>query len=181
MLKTHPTLPAPKVLFSPEEIAARTQILGGHITREFQGEEVVIVCVLTGAFIFCSDLMRSINLPLQVEFVSLSSYGKGTESSGEVVCLRDCKLDVRNRNVIIVEDIIDSGLTIRHLIKMLESRSPKVVKVASLLFKPSRNRYPVAIDYLGFEIANHFVVGYGLDCALRYRELPYIGVLNASD
>ena len=109
--------------------------------------------------------------------MSLSSYGDGSESSGEVICERDCKLDICGRNVVVVEDIIDTGLTMRHLLQMLYSRRPKTVKVASLLFKPSRNRYPVVIDYLGFEIENYFVVGLGLDYVQRYRELPYIGVL----
>ena len=170
---------APEVLITSEQVAQRVAELGQRITRDFQGEEIIVLCVLKGAFVFCSDLIKKIELPLKLEFVSLSSYGDGSESSGEVVCERDCKLDICDRNVVVVEDIIDTGLTMRHLLQMLRSRRPKTVKVASLLFKPSRNRYPVAIDYLGFEIENYFVVGLGLDYAQRYRELPYIGTLNA--
>ena len=170
---------APEVLITSEQVAQRVAELGQQITQDFQGEEIIVLCVLKGAFVFCSDLIKKIELPLKLEFVSLSSYGDGSESSGEVICERDCKLDICDRNVVVVEDIIDTGLTMRHLLQMLRSRRPKTVKVASLLFKPSRNRYPIAIDYLGFEIANYFVVGLGLDYLQGYRELPYIGILNA--
>ena len=170
---------APEVLITSEQVAQRVAELGQQITEDFPGEEIIVLCVLNGAFVFCSDLIKKIELPLKLEFVSLSSYGDGSESSGEVICERDCKLDICDRNVVVVEDIIDTGLTMRHLLQMLRSRRPKTVKIASLLFKPARNRYPVAIDYLGFEIENYFVVGLGLDYLQRYRELPYIGILNA--
>ena len=169
---------APEVFLSEEQIAQRVAELGSEITADFPGEEVIILCVLNGAFIFCCDLIKKIELPLRLEFISLSSYGDGTESSGEVICERDCSLDIRDRNIIVVEDIVDTGLTMRHLLQMLRSRGPKTIRIASLLYKPSRNRYPVPIEYLGFEIPDRFVVGYGLDYAQRYRELPYIGVLN---
>ena len=152
--------------------------LGTKITSDFQGEEVVILCVLKGSFVFCSDLVRNIKLPLKVDFVILSSYGDGTRSSGEVICERDCQTKISGRNVIVVEDIVDTGLTISHLLQMLRFRNPKSLKVAALLSKPSATKHPVTIDYLGFEIVNQFVVGYGLDYAQNYRELPYVGILK---
>ena len=169
----------PEVLLSEEQIAKRVAEIGSQITANFQGEEVILICLLNGAFIFCSDLMRKIELPLKVDFVALSSYGDEIQSSQEVVCDWDCKFDIRDRNIIIVEDIVDTGLTLKHFLQMLRLRRPKSIKIAALLFKPSRNQYPVPIDYLGFEIKDLFVVGYGLDYAQRYRELPYIGVLSA--
>ncbi|MCY4643177.1 MAG: hypoxanthine phosphoribosyltransferase [Bacteriovoracales bacterium] len=168
----------PRVLISREQIAHRVDKLGRQITADFQGEEIVILCILNGAFVFCSDLIKKIQLPLKVEFISLSSYGSGTDSKEEVICEWDCKLSLRDRNVVIVEDIVDSGLTIKYLLQMIHSRGAKSVKVAALLFKPSRNRYPVSIDYLGFEIPDQFVVGHGLDHAQKYRELPYIGIIE---
>ncbi|MEX0798845.1 MAG: hypoxanthine phosphoribosyltransferase [Bacteriovoracaceae bacterium] len=172
---------APEVLISEEDIALRIEALGNAITEEFQGEELTIICVLKGAFMFCSDLMKKINLPVKVEFIALSSYGEGTSSSGNVKMELDLSGSIKDQNVLIIEDIVDTGLTLLTLKRMLESRQPKSVKLASLLFKPSRNKHSVDIDYLGFEIEDKFVVGYGLDYAGRYRELPYIGVLNAGN
>lgn len=172
---------APQVLISEEELALRVQDLGHAITEDFQGEELVVICVLKGAFMFCSDLIKRIELPINLEFISLSSYGDAMVSSGNISMDMDLSTSIKGKNVLIVEDIVDSGLTIKSLIKYLEIREPKEVKLASLLFKPSKNKYPAKIDYLGFEIEDKFVVGYGLDYAGRYREIPYIGVLNAGN
>ncbi|MDA8791955.1 hypoxanthine phosphoribosyltransferase [Bacteriovoracaceae bacterium] len=171
----------PDVYISTEDIAARTKEIGNAITKEFRGEEVVVLCVLKGAFIFCSDLLREINLPTKLEFISLSSYGANTESSGNVIMEMDVTSNLEGKNVIIVEDIVDTGLTMKFLLGLLEQKKPKTLKVASLLHKTSRTQVPITVDYLGFEIEDKFVIGYGLDYAGRYRELPYIGVLNAGN
>ena len=171
----------PEVMISEEEIALRIQALGQHITKDFEGEDLVVICVLKGAFIFCSDLIKRINLPLSLEFIALSSYGEGTQSSGNVRLDMDVTCSVEGKNVLIVEDIVDTGLTIKTLMQMLQLRNPKSVKLASLLYKPSKLKHNVKVDYLGFEIEDKFVIGYGLDYAGRYRELPYIGVLNANN
>ena len=171
----------PDVLISEEDIALRVEALGQAITDEFEGEEVTVICVLKGAFMFCSDLVKKIELPIKLEFISLSSYGDGTTSSGNIEIEMDLTESISGKNVIIVEDIVDTGLTIKTLTTMLTARNPKTLKLASLLFKPSRNEHPAKIDYLGFEIDDKFVIGYGLDYAGRYRELPYIGVLNAGN
>lgn len=171
----------PDVLISEEEIALRIDALGNAISEDFAGEELTVICVLKGAFMFCSDLIKKIDLPVKLEFISLSSYGEGTTSSGNVEVEMDLTSSISGKNVIIIEDIVDTGLTIKTLTKILEAREPKKLKLASLLFKPSRNEHPAVIDYLGFEIEDKFVIGYGLDYAGRYRELPYIGVLNAGN
>jgi hypoxanthine phosphoribosyltransferase len=171
----------PEVLISEEEIAHRIQALGAAITNEFQGQDLVVICVLKGAFMFCSDLIKKINLPLKLEFISLSSYGDNTHSSGSVRLEMDITANIEGKNVLIVEDIVDSGLTIKTLMEIMATRQPKTVRLASLLFKPSKLKHPVNIDYLGFEIEDKFVIGYGLDYAGRYRELSYIGVLNAGN
>lgn len=171
----------PEVLLSEEEIALRILDLGNAITKDFQGEDLVVICVLKGAFMFCSDLIKKIHLPVNLEFITVSSYGDGMTSSVNVSLEMDIKTSIKDKNVLIVEDIVDTGLTIKTLKEYLGMRNPKNMKLASLLFKPSRNKHPVDIDYLGFEIEDKFVIGYGLDYAGRYRELPYIGVLNAGN
>lgn len=172
---------SPDVLISEEEIALRIEALAKAINEEFVGEELTVVCVLKGAFMFCSDLIKKIDLPVRLEFLQLSSYGDGTSSSGNVKIEMDLSGPIKDKNVLIVEDIVDTGLTLTTLLKMLKVRGPKSLKLASLLFKPSRNVHKVDIDYLGFEIEDKFVIGYGLDYAGRYRELPYVGVLNAGN
>ena len=171
----------PEALITEEEILMRIEALGKAITKDFENEDLVVICVLKGAFIFCSDLIKKINRPLSLEFISLSSYGDATNSSGNVRLEMDITANIEGRNVLIVEDIVDSGLTIKTLMDMLSVRNPKSVKLASLLFKPSKLKHKVKIDYLGFEIEDKFVIGYGLDYAGRYRELPYIGILNAGN
>lgn len=171
----------PETLISEEEIAQRIEALGKAITNDFEGQDLVVICVLKGAFMFCSDLIKKINLPLKLEFISLSSYGDNTQSSGSVRLEMDITANIEGKNVLIVEDIVDSGLTIKTLMEIMAVRKPTTVKLASLLFKPSKLKHKVNIDYLGFEIEDKFVIGYGLDYAGRYRELPYIGVLNAGN
>jgi hypoxanthine phosphoribosyltransferase len=171
----------PETLITEDEIAMRIQALGNAITKDFEDEDLIVICVLKGAFVFCSDLIKKINRPISLEFISLSSYGDSTNSSGNVRLEMDITANIEGKNVLIVEDIVDSGLTIKTLMDMMAVRKPKTVKLASLLFKPVKLKHQVKIDYLGFEIEDKFVIGYGLDYAGRYRELPYIGVLNAGN
>jgi hypoxanthine phosphoribosyltransferase len=171
----------PDVLISEDDIALRIQALGKAISDDFSGEELIVICVLKGAFMFCSDLIKKIDLPIKLEFISLSSYGDGMSSSGNIEMQMDLSSSIADKNVLIVEDIVDTGLTIKFLTETLLVRNPKKLKLASLLFKPAKNKHPAVIDYLGFEIEDKFVIGYGLDYAGRYRELPYIGVLNAGN
>jgi hypoxanthine phosphoribosyltransferase len=165
-------------MLSTEQIAARVRELGEAITREYTGRPLVLVCVLKGSFVFASDLMRAIDLPLRIDFLGTRSYGEGTESSGVVQITQDLSKPIENEDVIIVEDIVDTGLTIAHLIDLLRTRQPRSVKVCSLLHKPARAKVVVNIDYLGFTIEDKFVVGYGLDFAEKYRNLPYIGIVE---
>ena len=165
-------------MLSTEQIAARVRELGEAITREYTGRPLVLVCVLKGSFVFASDLMRAIDLPLRIDFLGTRSYGEGTESSGVVQITQDLSKPIENEDVIIVEDIVDTGLTIAHLMDLLRTRQPRSVKVCSLLHKPARAKVAVNIDYLGFTIEDQFVVGYGLDFAEKYRNLPYIGIVE---
>ncbi|MBT4790766.1 MAG: hypoxanthine phosphoribosyltransferase [Halobacteriovoraceae bacterium] len=172
---------SPDVLISEEEIALRIDALAKAISDDFAGQELVVVCVLKGAFMFCSDLIKKIELPINLEFIQVSSYGDGTTSSGSIELKLDLTGSIAGKNVLMVEDIVDTGLTIKSLFEIMELRKPKSLKLASLLFKPDRNVHKMPIDYLGFEIEDKFVIGYGLDYAGRYRELPYVGVLNAGN
>jgi hypoxanthine phosphoribosyltransferase len=171
----------PEALITEDEISLRIESLGNAITKDFENEDLVVICVLKGSFIFCSDLIKKINRPLKLEFISLSSYGDSTNSSGNVRLEMDITANIEGKNVLILEDIVDTGLTIKTLLELLSVRKPKKIKLASLLFKPSKLKHKVNIDYLGFEIEDKFVIGYGLDYAGRYRELPYIGMLNAGN
>jgi hypoxanthine phosphoribosyltransferase len=165
-------------LLSAEQIAARVRELGTAITRDYAGRNLVVVCVLKGSFVFAADLTRAIDLPLRVDFLGVRSYGQDTESSGVVQITQDLSRPIEHDDVLLVEDIVDTGLTIAHLIDLLRTRAPSSVKVCALLHKPARSRVPVAIDYIGFTIDDRFVVGYGLDIAERHRNLPYIGVVE---
>lgn len=168
-------------MLSQNEISARVQELGAQITQEYQDRPVVLVGVLKGSFIFASDLCRAIGKTnLRVEFLGVRSYGEGTETSGVVQITQDLSKPIAGEDVILVEDIVDTGLTVAHLVDLLRTRQPRSVKVCSLLHKPARARVEVKIDYLGFTIEDKFVVGYGLDFAERYRNLPYIGVIERS-
>lgn len=165
-------------LLSKEAIAERVKELGAQLRADYEGKNFLIVCVLKGSFVFASDLARAIDLPLRIDFLGTRSYGDGTESSGVVQITQDLSRPIEDVHVLLVEDIVDSGLTIAHLIKLLRTRSPASLKVCSLLHKPSRAKIEVPIDYLGFTIEDRFVVGYGLDHAELYRNLPFIGVLT---
>ena len=167
-------------MLSAEQIAARVRELGEELTREYSGKPLVLVCVLKGSFLFAADLARAIDLPLRIDFLGVRSYGVDTETSGVVQITQDLSRPIENENVLLVEDIVDTGLTIAHLINLLRTRGPTSVRVCSLLHKPARARVAVKIDYLGFTIEDRFVVGYGLDFAERYRNLPYIGVVERS-
>lgn len=172
---------SPDVYISEEDLALRIDALAKAITQDYQGEDIVVICVLKGAFMFCSDLIKKIDRPVTLEFIQVSSYGDSTVSSGSVKLETDLSGSIAGKNVIVVEDIVDSGLTVKTLLELLNMRKPKSIKLASLLYKPSRNIHKVNIDYLGFEIEDKFVIGYGLDYAGRYRELPYVGIINAGN
>ena len=167
-------------LLSTEEIAARVRELGAEITREYTGRPLVLVCVLKGSFVFAADLARAIDLPVRIDFLGVRSYGVDTETSGVVQITQDLSRPIEGEHVLLVEDIVDTGLTIAHLINLLRTRGPTSVRVCALLHKPARARIQVKIDYLGFTIEDRFVVGFGLDFAERYRNLPYIGVIEHS-
>jgi len=166
------------VLYSKQDIDDRLEQLGTKITEDYQGKKPVIIGILRGGAIFLSDLIRVVDLPVEIDFFSLSSYGKSSESSGIVKIRKDIDTDIIGRHVIIVEDIIDTGLTLQYITDYLQKHQAASVKICTLLDKPDAHKAEVKIDYLGFEIENRFVVGYGLDYAEKYRNLPYIGVLK---
>ena len=165
-------------MLSREQIQKRVSELGAEITRDYASGTLVLICVLKGSFVFAADLARAIDLPLRIDFLGVRSYGEGTESSGVVQITQDLSRPIEHEDVLIVEDIVDTGLTIAHLMDLLRTRQPRSVRVCSLLHKPARTKIEVPIDYLGFTIEDRFVVGYGLDFAERYRNLPYIGVVE---
>jgi hypoxanthine phosphoribosyltransferase len=167
----------PDSLLSAETIAARVRELGAQIARDYAGEELAVVPILAGSFVFAADLVRAIDLPLSVDFLGVRSYGDATKTSGVVRITHDLARPIDDKHVLIVEDIVDTGLTVRFLMDTFKSRAPRSLRLASLLHKPARARVAVPIDYLGFTIEDVFVVGYGLDAAQRYRNLPYIGVV----
>jgi hypoxanthine phosphoribosyltransferase len=168
----------PVVMISAEQIAQRVRELGAQITNDYANTSLVLVCVLKGSFVFAADLVRAIDLPLRVDFLGVRSYGEGTETTGVVQITQDLSRPIEHEHVVIVEDIVDTGLTIAHLIDLFRTRAPASVRVCTLLHKPARARVPVRLDYVGFTIEDRFVVGYGLDVAERYRNIPYIGVLE---
>ncbi len=162
------------VRISRDQIAQRVAELGEEIRNDYQGKELHLICVLNGAFMFMADLVRQIDLPLTMDFLAVSSYGEGTSSSGEVRLVKDLTHSLHGRHVLLVEDIVDTGLTMRYLLNYLEGHGPESVRVASLLSKPSRRRVEVPVHYLGFEIDDAYIYGYGLDVAHRYRNMPFI-------
>lgn len=167
------------VLLEAEAIQSRVRELAAEIERDYPaGEEIHLVCVLKGGFVFMSDLVRHMSPRVTLDFIAVSSYAKGTKSSGEVRMLKDLDSGLEGRHVIIVEDIVDTGLTLRYLQDILRARSPKSLRTACLLSKPSRRQVDVQVDYIGFTIEDRFVVGYGLDYAEKYRNLDYIAVLD---
>ena len=168
-----------KVLVDEAALDARVSELAEQINKDYAGEKLIVVGVLKGAFMFMSDLLKKINLDTEVYFLKAESYGKSTESSGTVKITKDVECDINGQNVLLVEDIIDSGFTMGEVFKLLGERKPKTLKLASCLSKPSRRECEINIDYLGFEIPDKFVIGYGLDYAEKYRNLPYIGYIEA--
>lgn len=167
-----------EILLSEEEIQAKIRELGRVITNDYQGKNPLVICVLKGAAPFMSDLIKRITIPIEVDYMAVSSYGASTESSGEVRIVKDLDASVEGRHILIVEDIIDSGLTLSYLIDILHRRKAESVKVVTLLDKPHRRTVHLKPDYCGFLVPDEFVVGYGLDYAERYRNLPFIGILK---
>ncbi len=167
-----------RILITSEEIGARVRELGQQITNDYAGQDILMIGVLRGAVIFMSDLARAIKRPIDIDFMAISSYGMSTNSSGVVRILKDLDEVVQGRHLLIVEDIIDSGLTLNYLVENLKSRKPASVRICTLLSKPDRRKVDVQVDYNGFIIPDYFVVGYGLDYAGKYRNLPFIGILK---
>ncbi len=166
------------VLISEEQISRRVKELGAQISEDYEGKDVVLVCILKGAVIFFADLARAITCHMEMDFLSISSYGNNTKTSGIVRISKDMDTSITGRHVLIVEDIMDSGLTLNHLTHLLKAREPASLKIACLLDKPERRECAITPDYVGFVIPNEFVLGYGLDYEQRYRNLPYVGVMK---
>ncbi|HTV75725.1 MAG TPA: hypoxanthine phosphoribosyltransferase [Candidatus Baltobacteraceae bacterium] len=166
-----------RILISEEQLARRVKILAREIERDFRGRETVVISLLSGTVMFLADLIRHLNLPLRLDFIGVSSYGLGTES-GELVFTKELRLDVRGRDILLVDDILDTGKTMSRVLPKLRALKPRRIKVCVLLDKPSRRVEKIHADYTGFEIPDFFVVGYGLDFAERYRNLPFVGVLH---
>lgn len=167
-----------KVLLTREQLEKRVKELGEELTEKFDGEEPIFIGVLKGSFIFMADLIRNVDLKCSMDFMAVSSYGNGTTSSGEVKINKDLNEDIAGRHVVIVEDILDSGVTLNYLCGYLKNRKPASITLVTLLDKPARRKSPVKADFVGFEVPDEFVVGYGLDYAEKYRNLPFVGVLR---
>lgn len=167
-----------KILIEEDAVAARVAELGAEVSTDYGDRDLLLVGVLKGAVFFMADLMRRLTIPCEVDFMAISSYGASTDSSGVVRILKDLDINIEGRDVLVVEDIIDSGLTLSYLMRMLESRNPASLEVCALLTKPARREIDVPVRYTGFEIPNEFVIGYGLDFGERYRNLPYVAVLD---
>jgi hypoxanthine phosphoribosyltransferase len=167
-----------EVLITAEQIEEKVKDLAARISRDYRDRDPVLVGVLNGAFVFLSDLMRHLDIPCTVDFVSWSSYGRDTSTTGVFRIMKDLETNVESKHVLVVEDIIDTGLTLHYLLDTIRARRPASVKIAALLDKPSRRKIEAKADYLGFQIPDVFVVGYGLDFAQRYRNLPFIGILK---
>jgi len=168
------------ILFTEEQISNRVREIAAQVSKDYSGEELVVVGVLKGSFIFMADLIRYIEVPLVVDFVTLSSYGDGHQSSGVVRVISNLREDIKNKHVLLVEDIVDTGLTLSlsGLSEYISAKEAKSVRVCTLLDKPSRRKVDVSLDYVGFEVPDKFIVGYGLDSAGKFRNLPYIGCIN---
>jgi hypoxanthine phosphoribosyltransferase len=167
-----------EILIDEETLQGRIAALGDEISADYEGRDLLLIGVLKGAVFFMADLMRRLRVPCEIDFMAISSYGAATDSSGVVRILKDLDINIEGRHVLVVEDIIDSGLTLSYLMRNLESREPASLEVCALLTKPGRRAIDVPVRYVGFEIPNRFVIGYGLDFAERYRNLPYVGVLH---
>ncbi len=167
-----------RILFSKEQIASRVKELGAQLSKDYAGKNPILVCILKGSVLFFSDLIKEITVPINLDFMAVSSYGSGTVSSGEVKMVKDLDRSIENRHVVIVEDIVDTGHTLSYLIKNLKARMPASIKVCTLLDKECRREVDLTPDYIGFEVDNYFVVGYGLDYDEAYRHVPEVGILK---
>ncbi|MBB6696862.1 hypoxanthine phosphoribosyltransferase [Clostridium algidicarnis] len=167
-----------KILLTEEELEKKVKEIGSQISEDYKGKELVLIGVLKGSVVFMSDLMKEISIYCSMDFMAVSSYGNASESSGVVRILKDLDESIENKHVIIIEDIIDSGITLEYLIKYLKGRNPKSIEIACLLNKKDRRKANIGVKYLGFDVPDYFLVGYGLDFAERYRNLPYIGILK---
>ena len=167
-----------RVLLSEDEIREKVRELGGKITADYKNSNLMLVTVLKGAVVFLADLMRQIDVPAEIDFMVVSSYGSGVKSSGVVKIVKDLDVPLAGKDILIVEDILDSGLTLSYIKELLESRGPRSIRIATLLDKPSRRKVDVQADYIGFSVPDEFVIGYGLDYDEKYRNLPYIGILK---
>lgn len=169
-----------KVLFTPEEIQERVKILARQISKDFAGKNLILVSILKGSVVFLSDLLRLIEVPCSIDFMSVSSYGSSSESSGVVRVMMDLRENPQGKDILLVEDILDTGLTMKYLMNNLKTRKPRSIQICAFLDKHENRKVDIEADYVGFKIPNHFVVGYGLDYDERYRNLPYIGILKKS-
>ena len=167
-----------RVMIPEEEVDAKIREIAAQITKDYAGKEVHLVCILKGSIFFTCELAKRIDLPVTLDFMSVSSYGDGTESTGRIKMVKDLDENIEGKDVIVIEDIIDTGRTLSHLMEVLKVRKPATLKLCTLLDKPSRRVVDVKVDYTGFKIPDEFVVGYGLDFAQKYRNLPYIGVVE---
>ena len=167
-----------RVLLSEDEIREKVRELGGKITADYKNSNLMLVTVLKGAVVFLADLMRQIDVPAEIDFMVVSSYGSGVKSSGVVKIVKDLDVPLAGKDILIVEDILDSGLTLSYIKELLESRGPRSIRIATLLDKPSRRKVDLQADYIGFSVPHEFVIGYGLDYDEKYRNLPYIGILK---
>ena len=167
-----------RVLLSEDEIREKVRELGGKITADYKNSNLMLVTVLKGAVVFLADLMRQIDVPAEIDFMVVSSYGSGVKSSGVVKIEKDLDVPLAGKDILIVEDILDSGLTLSYIKELLESRGPRSIRIATLLDKPSRRKVDLQADYIGFSVPDEFVIGYGLDYDEKYRNLPYIGILK---
>ena len=167
-----------EILIDEARLQARIAELGEELSADYAGRDILLIGILKGAVFFMADLMRRLRVPCEIDFMAISSYGAGTDSSGVVRILKDLDINIEDRHVLVVEDIIDSGLTLSYLMRNLEARRPRTLEVCALLTKPERREIDVPVRYIGFEIPNRFVIGYGLDFAERYRNLPFVAVLH---
>ena len=167
-----------KVLFDEEQLSNKVRELGKQISKDYKGKDLLVVGVLKGSVVFAADLIKSIDIPCEIDFMPVSSYGNSTESSGVVRILKDLDHSIEGKHVLLVEDIVDSGITLTYLLKYLKARKAESIEIVSLLNKPERRTADLEVKYIGFEVPNEFIVGYGIDYAEKYRNLPFIGVLK---
>lgn len=167
-----------EILFDEYKLGQKVKELGSRISEDYKGKDLLVVGVLKGSVLFASDLIKNITIPCEIDFMAVSSYGNSTESSGVVRILKDLDHSIEGKHVLLVEDIVDSGITLNYLLKYLKARRAKSIEIISLLNKPDRRKVDINVKYIGFEVPNEFIVGYGIDYAEKYRNLPYVGVLK---